>query len=170
MISRDQVPAGLMDFIRWSETYRVEEWDYTGSVNPETGEYEVALNRYPESIDGLGAANLVSSIVKGKAETHRPVLDIDVPAYLVPSTRPGHSHLYIDVEIPEDKYFNLLDALADCGILESGYAGVSRARGNSAVRVPWVEKDLVAEEIKKFPRISRPVEPPKSPFDTSWGF
>jgi hypothetical protein len=104
-------------------------------------------------------------------ETHRPVLDIDVPAYLVPSTRPGHSHLYIDVELDAEKYFNLLDALADCGILEEGYAGVSRARGNSAVRVPWVEKDLVAEEIKKFPLVSRPVgPPPKSPFDIAWGF
>lgn len=154
-LSRENVPAGLMEFLKTSETYRVDDWDFSGALDAETGEYKIELNRLPAEIDPPAdsqyrflpprlSANLVSSKVKTEGDEandlHRPVLDIDVPAYLVPSSRPGHSHLYIDVEIPEDKYFNLLDALADCGILEKGYAGVSRARDASAVRLPWVQK------------------------------
>jgi hypothetical protein len=146
-LSRENVPAGLMEFLKTSEAYRVDDWTFSGALDPETGEYKVEENRVPSDLDPPAdsqyrflpplLANLVSSEVKGKTDVHRPVLDIDVPAYLVPSSRPGHSHLYVNVEISEDKYFNLLDVLADCGILEKGYAGVSRARGASAVRVEF---------------------------------
>lgn len=88
-----------------------------------------------------GAANLVTSLVADRAgRWHAPVLDLDFPAELVPSTTEGHFHLYLDHEIPEDRYFRLLDALADCGIIERGYASASKRRGFSAVRVPWVKK------------------------------
>ncbi len=39
-----------------------------------------------------------------------------------------------------DTYVTMLDALAYAGIIEPGYAEASKARGFSAVRLPWVSK------------------------------
>ena len=90
-------------------------------------------------------ANLVSSNIKGKPGFHAPVLDIDLPAALVPSSQKDHFHLYIDVEVPEEKYFALLDALADCKIIERGYASASKAKGGTFVRPPNVKKPWVEQ-------------------------
>lgn len=76
---------------------------------------------------------------------HALLLDLDVPAYLVPSSTPGHSHLYVDVKIPEGRYFDLLETLADCGVIESGYWAASAYKGGSALRLPWVKKDASPE-------------------------
>ncbi len=72
---------------------------------------------------------------------HAPVLDLDFPAMLIPSTTPGHFHLYLDTYIPHDKYMDLLDALAEARIIESGYSAASQKNGFTAVRAPWVKKD-----------------------------
>jgi hypothetical protein len=74
---------------------------------------------------------------------HAVLLDLDVPAFLVPSTREGHSHLYIDVHVEEERYFKLLDALADCHIIERGYAEASKKKGGTFLRLPWVKKEGV---------------------------
>ena len=71
---------------------------------------------------------------------HRPVLDIDFPAALVPSTTPGHFHLYLDRALSWDDYEKLLRVLAEVGIIEQGYANVSIERRHTAVRVPWIRK------------------------------
>lgn len=71
---------------------------------------------------------------------HKVLLDIDISAKLIPSSTEGHSHLYIDQMIEEETYFKLLDLLADCGIIQSGYAGASKARGHTSLRLPWVKK------------------------------
>ena len=71
---------------------------------------------------------------------HQPVIDLDVSCYLVPSTTVGHQHLYIQKEVEEEAYFDLLDALAACGIISEGYAHFCRERGQSFARVPWVKK------------------------------
>jgi hypothetical protein len=90
---------------------------------------------------GTSKADVVSSKHRGKAR-HAVVLDIDHPAWLVKSTTPGHYHLYIDVPggIPHELYLALLGTLADCGVIEPGYARASQARGHSDVRLPWVKK------------------------------
>lgn len=72
---------------------------------------------------------------------HRPVLDIDFPVHVVPSSTPGHYHLYLDKPLPWPRYRRLLEALADAGIIEPGYARVSIARRYTSVRLPWIRKD-----------------------------
>lgn len=74
---------------------------------------------------------------------HALVIDIDHPAWLMPSTTPGHFHLYVDVPggITNDKYATLLTALADAGVIEWGYASASIARGFTSVRLPWIRKE-----------------------------
>ena len=91
---------------------------------------------------------------------HRPVLDIDFPAALVPSTTPGHFHLYLDRLMSWRMYEQLLEALADAGIIERGYATASTERGYSSVRLPWVSKEsgAVADEDRTLHR--KPPEPP----------
>lgn len=87
----------------------------------------------------VGRANVVTSLCPDG--THRPVLDLDFGAHLTPSSTPGHHHLFLDRAIPTEKYLNLLDALAEAGVIEHGYAEASRRRGFSAVRLPWVAKE-----------------------------
>lgn len=77
-------------------------------------------------------ANLVSSLTRsGK---HAPVLDLDIPARLVPSKTPGHSHLYIDVELSWQQYAALLNSLAWAGIIEPNYASAAQAAQATFVR------------------------------------
>lgn len=73
---------------------------------------------------------------------HALLLDIDHPAWLVKSSTEGHFHLYIDVPggIRHDDYMRLLGSLADCGVIEHGYAGASQRRGHTSLRLPWVKK------------------------------
>lgn len=92
-----------------------------------------------ELTDSLAEANLLTSKVAG-TEMHKPVLDIDLPAKLLPSSTPGHFHLLIDQEVSWEAYLHLLDALVVAGLIEPGYANASRERGYTAIRLPWVRK------------------------------
>ncbi|MFW6598142.1 hypothetical protein ACOCHS_06390 [Propionibacteriaceae bacterium Y2011] len=87
-------------------------------------------------------ANIVCSdlIAPHKPSMHYPVIDLDIPVTLIPSSTPGHSHLYIDTAVPWDKFVDVLQALAHAGIVEQGYADASVRRGYSAVRLPWIKK------------------------------
>lgn len=86
-------------------------------------------------------ADLVCSDL-GPGKKHMPLIDFDVPVTLVPSGTPGHSHLYIDVPINETRFFDMLDAMAKAGVVEHGFADLSRKRGFASVRVPWKPKGV----------------------------
>lgn len=86
-------------------------------------------------------ANVVSSLTQGFDNTHMPVLDIDYSAELIPSTTPGHFHLYLNREISWEQYRRLLLSMADCGLLEEGFMDASLGRGKSFVRLPHVKKE-----------------------------
>jgi len=83
-------------------------------------------------------ANIVTSHLAG--ELHAPVLDIDFGARLLPSSTPGHFHLYFEKAMTWDNYCKLLVALGDAGILEEGFVKASLRRGYSSVRKPGVYK------------------------------
>jgi hypothetical protein len=93
-------------------------------------------------------ANVVTSQLAGQqlneldtnAGLHAPVLDIDFGAQLVPSSTPGHFHLYFEKAMTWGNYCGLLKALGDVGILEAGYVKASLRRGYSSVRKPGVYK------------------------------
>jgi hypothetical protein len=83
--------------------------------------------------------NLISSLIEGAGSNgntlnHAPVIDIDVPCELVPSSQIGHYHLYIHKEISWLQYRDILRALAVCGIVERGFYSASVNRGYSSVR------------------------------------
>ena len=83
-------------------------------------------------------ANLIGSLCKNGR--HLPVIDVDLPCRLVPSTTPGHFHLYIEREMEHEPYMAMLKALAEAGIVNRFYAEVARLRGQTFVRPPWVKK------------------------------
>jgi hypothetical protein len=130
----------------------------------------VAYTRPSETAD-LDQANLITSRVAGQIEdgfldllggpNHKVVLDIDLPARLLPSSTPGHHHLFIDKAIPWDDYVNLLEALAACGLVERGYVYASKERGYTCVRLPWVKK---VEPPEPVPVTSDTADPAFEPF------
>lgn len=105
-------------------------------------DYEKETDTVPP--ENIGEVNLIGSQIyqddsRGDA-MHAVTIDLDVPARLVPSSTPGHSHLYIDVPISWDEYEYILRALADAGILEEGYVKAAIRRKQTYLRPPWVKK------------------------------
>lgn len=89
-------------------------------------------------------ANLITSKVERYpygVEYHRPVLDIDFDAELLPSSTPGHWHLFLNKQMPKADYFDLLRALARAGIIQHGFKDSAIDRGASSVRLPWIKKN-----------------------------
>lgn len=97
----------------------------------------------PEKVSDLNHANIVTSETDGSSwlgGMHKPVLDLDFPCKLVPSSTPGHFHLYMDCDLSWPQYKKLLTVLAEVGIIETGYLQASIERGYTAVRLPWIKK------------------------------
>lgn len=74
---------------------------------------------------------------------HRPALDIDIPFEVIPSSTPGHGHLFFDAPMIWEHYEQLLDVLAVVGILEPGYVGSSKARRQTILRLPHIQKPVL---------------------------
>jgi len=119
--------------------------------NDPMGRITMQLNQWNEfGKDGGGSAGeeripcppayadvVTSTLPDGR---HAPVLDLDLPHRLVPSTTEGHSHLYLDVAMSWRRYKRLLKALAKAGVLEPGFVEASLYRRHTAARMPWVRK------------------------------
>lgn len=90
-------------------------------------------------------ATLVTSMLRPEqcSGPHWPVLDVDMPVHLHPSSTPGHFHLIIEKELEWDQYVKLLDTLAEVGIIEPGYAHVSKKRGYTTIRRPGITKEIM---------------------------
>ena len=126
-------------------TYRVNRWDAAGYGIDEPPEDRVEC--------GLDEADVISSRITGSSR-HTVMLDLDVPARLVPSSTPGHSHLYIDRAMAWPEYEQLLKALAAAGVLEPGYVDASIERKHTALRLPWVKKDDRARLLTSSEQVS----------------
>lgn len=83
--------------------------------------------------DRFSADLVTSELTDGR---HAPAIDLDVPAYLVPSRTEGNHHLYIEVPCSWRQYRRLLKALRDCGIIEPGYYRASVKAGRTHLRKP----------------------------------
>lgn len=114
--------------------YRLSHW----------ADYEQDRTELEVPADHAIDAHVVSSRIRGTSR-HTVMLDLDVPAALIPSSTPGHGHLYIDVPMPWWKYRVLLKVLAWVGVIEPGYYGASVMRKATYLRCPWVKKDTRRE-------------------------
>jgi hypothetical protein len=103
-------------------------------------------------------ANLIGSLTdKGM---HMPLLDIDYDAALIPSSTPGHFHLYLNKAIKWDVYKKFLEAAAEAGIIQKGYADWSLARSQSFLRKPGVKKEPVPTAEEKNSSTEKETETP----------
>lgn len=143
MILRDRLAKStygrdLLGFIDGHVLYHVKDWgndDSGDKANNRPSDREVASS--------MGDADVVTSMRLGSNPArHDLLIDIDRPCWLIPSTTPGHYHLYVSVKggIDPTVYGKLLDALANANVIEVGYAGASQARGFTSVRLPWIQK------------------------------
>lgn len=123
--------AAFRSLLHRLTTFKVLTWGQDSSA-PD-------LSHDREEVE-LDRADVVSSLrPDGK---HTLVIDLDHQAWLVPSTTEGHYHLYVDVPdgIEEDKYWPLMLALSQAGVIQTGYYRASKQRGHTDVRLPWVVK------------------------------
>ena len=161
----------LGELVNTLTAFVVTKWG-TGSEAPDPG-----TDRETGDID---EAHVVSSLIKGTTLTpeevgtvadffdakslggrHQVVLDIDHPAWLVESTTPGHSHLYVELPGGVDwaAYEAFLEAAVGIGLLEPGYVEVSKKRGHTDVRLPWISKHDV-QAARAEAKIDGPVDLP----------
>ncbi len=141
-LSQSEYGRGLLSLFERLVPYHVKDWG-----NDDSGD---KANNRPgdrERVADLSNANVVTSLLDStersrSADRHILALDIDHPSWLIPSTTPGHYHLYVDVPrgISTAELDHVLDALAEAGVIEHGYAGASKERGFTSVRLPWIEK------------------------------
>lgn len=108
--------------------------------------YRQYEDRQPDDTD----ANVVSSNVIG-TRRHLPIIDLDFPHRYIPSSTPGHGHLYLD--FPEGgisfwRLFWLLWGLRQAKAIERGYFWWSIRRGGTFVRRPGVRKTRAEESVK----------------------
>jgi hypothetical protein len=111
------------------------------------GEMQEERHHAPVEKSHIVSSEVVSAecIWAGKLErdlsgTHTPLLDIDMPAALIPSSTEGHYHLYIDKEMTWREYKRFLKAMMKAGIIEKGYYKVSVKRKATQLRLPWIKK------------------------------
>jgi len=62
------------------------------------------------------------------------------PARLVSSSSEGHFHLYLETEIGWNAYLRLMRAMAEVGLLETGWVDLSERRKMAMLRKPGVKK------------------------------
>lgn len=128
--------------------FKVLKWVTDGA----SGQWEPGMEPDPmanvEETTSLKEAHIISSEsnqLRGFASKHMVMFDCDVPVMVIPSSTPGHSHIYFPRNyVSKDVLFALLDSLAVAGIVEPGYVAVSKARGFAALRLPWVHKTAPA--------------------------
>lgn len=112
---------------------------YSSQLNNKT------LTRDDRSQCSPADANLVSSLTE--FGTHMLTIDVDHPALLVPSSSPGHCHLFIDTPMDWRSYRKLLKALYKAGIIGRNAYWRSLDRGASFVRPPGIFK--TAAELER---------------------
>lgn len=104
--------------------------------------YRQYEDRQPSAED----ANVVSSH-DIYSSSHFPIIDLDFPHEYVPSSTPGHAHLYLERPISRWRLYALLWGLYVGGAIEKGYFLWSLRRGGTFVRRPGVRKTTAEEKV-----------------------
>ena len=111
---------------------------YHGNVDDDSRDYDQDNINKPPVVTVEDGANVVSSLLTNGM--HAPAIDLDVKARLIPSSTPGHSHLYIDHELSWADYLRVLKLLAKVGIVEHGIVSSAERRGTTLLRLPHAKK------------------------------
>lgn len=90
-----------------------------------------------------GEGNVYTSLIVDKFDKHFILLDLDaIPVALVPSSTPGHNHLYIWHEVTTEQLNKLVNVLNEIGILQDGIVRGWMERGKLYLRKPGIMKGV----------------------------
>jgi len=110
------------------------------------GEYGGTTTPRKVQVQNIEDANLVSSLLEnGK---HAPAIDLDFPIHAIPSTTPGHYHLYLERELEWKQYEKLLKVMAEIGLIEKGFYQSAMHFKQTYLRLPHIKKDTNAPTFK----------------------
>lgn len=103
-----------------------------------------STNRREEITEvGREDANLVSSLTDDGL--HMPVIDLDLPAKLVPSRTPGHYHLFLDKEVSWTKYQRLLKAFLAAELIGQDFYDLALKHKQTFARVGETDPVVLQE-------------------------
>lgn len=137
-----EAPVAFRQFLRQLTFHHRVRWDVPDYVEDEVlgenGDGRMV-------VDDILEAEAFSSYQPGPFDAagvphHGLLLDIDVPAWLIPSSTAGHSHLYVQLAIPDEDLWEFLEAAVKIGLVEPGYVSACKSRGMTSLRAPWVVK------------------------------
>jgi len=97
-------------------------------------------------VEKVEDANLVSSRMENG--NHAPAIDLDFPIHAIPSSTPGHHHLYLEKEMPWKDYHKLLKVMHEVGLIEDGFYNSARHFEQTYLRLPHIKKDQNAPTFK----------------------
>lgn len=146
--------SGLTHAPRWHElSQRARQRAFQAAEGYDDSVRHEVLRRlgeeFPGSLDELNALSTQLGLEArsgGKRDLHDPwPLRLQVPTDLIASTR--NAHCYMEARLSWDTYQQVLVALVRAGVVERGYLRASQRRGQSFLRLPWVEK--TPEELAK---------------------
>lgn len=145
------LPVGLRHLVRrltWHSEIAWDVPDYEGDVAHAVDDRRATTD--PEVVEAFSSCYRSDvDLEPAHQRNHALLLDLDVPAWLLPSSTGGHGHLYVDLDIPEDKLWTFLDAAADIGLVEEGYVSACKARGMTSLRPPWIVKGQEPSTLRR---------------------
>lgn len=143
-------PQGLRDLIDRATWHWRVRWDAEDYVEDEAFGPDGDGRRVTTDVEEVEAVssllrqsdNSVTTLLLGSppGPRHMLAIDIDVPAWLIPSSTEGHGHFYADIQCTEADLWVFLDAAARIGLVEEGYVAACKSRGMTSLRAPWVRK------------------------------
>lgn len=122
----------------------VPDPEYVAQVNePEKLILSTLAGRPPNLIGSKVEMNITYRDTK---EWHAPVIDLDMPCRLLPSSTPEHYHLYIDQTVEWENYAKLLKALRDCHFISYGYYQAAMKHKETYVRWGTTKQQELGED------------------------
>jgi hypothetical protein len=89
-------------------------------------------------------ANLLTSRIEATIDTeeekHFIIMDVDHEAELIPSSTPGHYHLYIYHEVTKEQLDKFVAVAREIGLIQQGIVRGYKERGVLCLRKPGVVK------------------------------
>ena len=126
--------------VHWKENLKDDGSGYDGVVKPY--DEETLKRRWDKGYTGVNAEppepNLISSLLPNG--NHAPAIDIDFPMHAVPSSTPGHFHLYFEKEMSWSDYEKLLRVMTEVGLVEKGFYQQAVKFKQTYLRLPYVKK------------------------------
>jgi hypothetical protein len=98
------------------------------------------LHRRGKKVEHLHEANIIASRLR--CGCHFPLLDLDFPAELLPSSNPDHYHLYLYKKLTPRQMKKLVKTLYKVGIIQRGNYLRFKLHGALFLRKPGVQKGI----------------------------